>query len=85
MDMNKFAGSESKYLKAADLQGKAVKVTVWRKGRAQSLDVTLGEFPEDDQLAAASPGRLRAPTPPTGGCRLMGPSRAGRPRLVPGR
>lgn len=28
MDMTKFAGSESKYLKAADLQGKTVKVTI---------------------------------------------------------
>jgi len=40
MDMNKFAGSESKYLKAADLQGKAIKVVI--------TGVELVEF-EDDQ------------------------------------
>lgn len=28
MDMNKYAGSESKYLKAADLMGKSIKVVI---------------------------------------------------------
>ena len=40
MDMNKFAGSESKYLKAADLQGKSVKVVIEA--------VHLVEFENDD-------------------------------------
>ena len=40
MDMNQFAGSESKYLKAADLQGKSVKATI--------SGVALVEFENDD-------------------------------------
>ena len=40
MDMNQFAGSESKYLKAADLQGKTIKVTI--------SGVNLVEFENDD-------------------------------------
>ena len=40
MDMNKFAGSESKYLKAADLQGKSVKAVI--------SAVALVEFENDD-------------------------------------
>lgn len=40
MDMQKYAGSESKYLKAADLDGKSVKVTI--------SAVKLVEFDDDD-------------------------------------
>jgi hypothetical protein len=40
MDMNQFAGSESKYLKAGDLQGKNIKVTI------ESVDIV--EFENDD-------------------------------------
>ena len=32
---------------------KSVKVTVWRKGKKVALSVKLGEFPEDDKVAAA--------------------------------
>jgi len=47
MDMNKFAGSESKYLKAADLQGKAVKVVI--------TGVELVEFEQDDGSKSQKP------------------------------
>ena len=40
MDLTKYAGSESKYLKAADLQGKSLKVTI--------AGVDLVEFENDD-------------------------------------
>jgi hypothetical protein len=40
MDMKQYAGSESKYLKAADLQGKSVKVTI--------SGVSIVEFEDDD-------------------------------------
>jgi hypothetical protein len=40
MDMTKYAGSESKYLKAADLGGKAVKVWI------ESVEIV--EFQDDD-------------------------------------
>jgi hypothetical protein len=40
MDMSKYAGSESKYLKAADLQGKNIK--------AKIAAVHLVEFEQDD-------------------------------------
>lgn len=40
MDMSKYAGSESKYLKAADLQGKTVKVTI--------AGVSLLEFEDEN-------------------------------------
>ena len=35
--------------------GKTVKVTLWRDGAQQDVDVTLGELPSNDQLASASP------------------------------
>jgi serine protease Do len=35
--------------------GKTIKVTYWRDGKTQDTDVTIGTFPTDDQLAAASP------------------------------
>jgi serine protease Do len=34
--------------------GKASKVVVWRKGKQVTLSVTLGEFPEDEKVAAVS-------------------------------
>jgi len=40
MDMNKYAGSESKYLKAGDLDGKSIKVVI--------SAVNLVEFDDDD-------------------------------------
>ncbi len=40
MDMTAYAGSESKYLKAADLNGKSIKVTI--------DNVALVEFENDD-------------------------------------
>ena len=47
MLMNKFAGSESKYLKAADLQGKSVKVVI--------TGVELVEFEQDDGSKSEKP------------------------------
>ena len=35
--------------------GKTVPVSVWRKGRKVELRAMLGEFPEDDKLAATTP------------------------------
>ncbi|MGI9436494.1 MAG: DegQ family serine endoprotease [Geminicoccaceae bacterium] len=34
--------------------GKAVEVRIWRRGEEQTVDVTLGELPEDEELAALS-------------------------------
>ena len=34
--------------------GKAVDVLIWRKGKEQTVEVTLGELPEDEELAALS-------------------------------
>jgi serine protease Do len=36
--------------------GKQVPVVVWRDGAERTLQVTVGELPEDQQLAAATPG-----------------------------
>lgn len=47
MDMNQFAGSESKYLKAADLQGKSIKVVI--------DSVNLVEFEQDDGTKEQKP------------------------------
>jgi len=47
MDMNKFAGSESKYLKAADLNGKSIKVII--------SAVELVEFEQDDGTKSQKP------------------------------
>ena len=47
MDMNQFAGSESKYLKAADLQGQAIKVVI--------AGVELVEFENDDGIKSQKP------------------------------
>jgi serine protease Do len=35
--------------------GAAVKVTVWRDGKSQDIDVTLGTLPSNDELAAVAP------------------------------
>jgi len=47
MDMQQFAGSESKYLKAADLQGKNIKVTI--------SGVNLVEFEDDNGTKVQKP------------------------------
>jgi hypothetical protein len=47
MDMKQFAGSESKYLKAADLNGQRPKVTIEA--------VELVEFEDDDGRKSAKP------------------------------
>jgi len=47
MDMNKYAGSESKYLKAADLQGKSIRVRI--------SGVELVEFEDDDGNKTTKP------------------------------
>lgn len=45
--------------------GKAVAVTVWRKGREQKVSIVLGEFPEEDQqVAARTPSGEREKAPP---------------------
>lgn len=36
--------------------GKKVDVIVWRRGKETKLTVVLGEFPEEDQVSAATPG-----------------------------
>ena len=36
--------------------GATVKVEVWRKGAKTNVGVVLGELPDDDQIAAATPG-----------------------------
>lgn len=47
MDMTKYAGSESKYLKASDLQGRTVKVTI--------EGVSLLEFDDDEKGKITKP------------------------------
>ena len=47
MDMNQYSGSESKYLKAADLQGKSIKVTI--------SGVEIVEFENDDGHKSQKP------------------------------
>jgi hypothetical protein len=47
MDMTQFAGSESKYLKAADLQGKTVRVII--------EGVSLLEFDDDEKGKITKP------------------------------
>jgi serine protease Do len=44
--------------------GKAVQVKLWRKGKIQDVQVTLGELPEDEQLAEL--GQPAVPQSPTG-------------------
>lgn len=47
MDMTQYAGSESKYLKAADLQGRSVRVTIEQ--------VNLLEFEDDEKGKITKP------------------------------
>ncbi|MEN0072981.1 MAG: DegQ family serine endoprotease [Paracraurococcus sp.] len=42
--------------------GKVVPVVVWRDGKEQTLQVTLGELPADTQQAAATPPKADKPT-----------------------
>ncbi|MBV8097342.1 MAG: DegQ family serine endoprotease [Acetobacteraceae bacterium] len=44
--------------------GKEVPVTIWRDGREQSASVKVGELPDDQQLAAATPGGRPSPSNP---------------------
>jgi serine protease Do len=47
--------------------GKTIKVTYWRDGGSHDVDVTIGTFPSDDQLAAATSkdGKSAKDTSPT--------------------
>jgi serine protease Do len=42
--------------------GEAVKVLVWRHGEKKTFDVTLGELPADEELAALTEGEANTPT-----------------------
>jgi serine protease Do len=42
---------------------KVVKVTVWRDGKSQDIDVTLGTLPSNDQLASANPSQDKGNIP----------------------
>jgi serine protease Do len=42
--------------------GRQVPVVVWRDGKEQTIQVTLGELPNDPQQAAATPGPAARPT-----------------------
>jgi serine protease Do len=42
--------------------GKEVEVVVWRRGEQQTVEVTLGELPEEDELAALTEEGAEAPT-----------------------
>jgi serine protease Do len=42
--------------------GKAVGVVVWRKGEKKSFEVTLGELPEEEQLAALTESEADTPS-----------------------
>jgi serine protease Do len=45
-------------LKISNMEpGKTVKVTYWRDGASHDVDMSLGTFPSDDQLAANSPSK----------------------------
>jgi serine protease Do len=43
--------------------GKEVDVKIWRKGQEQDVKVTLGELPEDEQVAAAEQKGAEPPSP----------------------
>ncbi len=53
--------------------GKTVKLEVWRKGKKVTLDVVLGEFPEDEKIAAtgAAPTKKSKPGSVTSALGLM--------------
>jgi serine protease Do len=42
--------------------GKEVEVDIWRRGEQQTVSVTLGELPEEDELAALTEGGADTPT-----------------------
>jgi serine protease Do len=42
--------------------GKKVEVEIWRRGERKTVQVELGELPEDDELAALTTGDEAAPT-----------------------
>jgi serine protease Do len=42
--------------------GKEVEVNIWRRGEQQTVTVTLGELPEEDELAALTEGGADTPT-----------------------
>ena len=43
--------------------GKAVEVEIWRRGERQTVQVTLGELPSDDELAQLGTGRTPSDVP----------------------
>jgi serine protease Do len=43
--------------------GKSVKVTYWRDGASHDVDMSLGTFPSDDQLASASSSKSQSAKP----------------------
>ena len=57
--------------------GRAVPVVVWRDGKEQTLNVTVGELPAEAQQAAASPT-----APATRPTELAGPRPEGRADLA---
>lgn len=50
--------------------GKNVEVVIWRKGEKQTVGVTLGELPEEEELAALT--ESGADTPPTADIEALG-------------
>jgi serine protease Do len=42
--------------------GKEVEVAIWRRGEEQTVEVTLGELPEEDELAALTESGADTPT-----------------------
>jgi len=56
---------------AETMVGKAADVEVWRAGRKVPLKVELGEFPDDEKVAAATPGEP-APETKTQAVRTLG-------------
>jgi len=64
----KFNGQEVKEMRnlpriVADTPvGRSVPVVVWRDGKEQTVQVTVGELPPETQMAAATPGPQNKPT-----------------------
>ena len=52
--------------------GKPVPVVVWRDGKEQTLNVTVGELPAETQQAAATPRRRPAGPTELSGLGLQG-------------
>ena len=42
--------------------GKAVEVEIWRRGEQQTVEVTLGELPEEEELAALTESEAETPS-----------------------